>query len=213
MARPAKWIAVAAVAALVAFAVGFVVFARAVADYVPGQPPQRADAIVVLTGGELRLTAAARLLAEGRGARLLISGVNPQTSRADLKRLSGLSDRLFTTKVDVDYAAHSTTSNAEETRAWARAKGYTRLIIVTSSYHMPRSLAELARAMPGVVLLPYPVVPKKLRARRWWTDAFTARVLLAEYAKFLGAAARHGLARLLGWEGGAAVGRAHAARE
>ena len=211
MARPAKWIAVAAAAVLVAFAAGFVVFARAVADYVPGQPPQRADAIVVLTGGELRLTAAARLLAEGRGARLLISGVNPQTSRADLKRLSGLSERLFTTKVDVDYA-NSTTSNAEETRAWANAKGYRRLIIVTSSYHMPRSLTELSRAMPGVVLVPHPVVPERLHARRWWTDAFTARVLLAEYVKFLPSAARYGLTRLLGQDGSAAATKRHAAQ-
>jgi uncharacterized SAM-binding protein YcdF (DUF218 family) len=205
VARPAKWIGVAATAALVAFAAGFVAFARTVADFVPGPPPPRADAIVVLTGGELRLAAAARLLAEERGARLLISGVNAQTSRADLKRLSGLSERLFSAKVDVGYAAHSTTSNAEETKAWARAKGYRRLIIVTSSYHMPRSLTELSRAMPGVVLLPHPVVPVKLRGARWWADAFTARVLLAEYVKFLPSAARYGLNRLLGWNGNAAA--------
>jgi uncharacterized SAM-binding protein YcdF (DUF218 family) len=212
VAQPAKWIAVAAAATLVAFAAGFVAFARAVADYVPGQPAQGADAIVVLTGGELRLTAAARLLAEGRGGRLLISGVNPQTSRADLKRLSGLSERLFATKVDVDYAAHSTTSNAEETRAWASAKGYRRLIIVTSSYHMPRSLTELSREMPDVVLVPHPVVPERLHARRWWTDAFTARVLLGEYVKFLPSAARYGFTRLLGWNGSAAAAKRHAAQ-
>src|SRR5262245_58516135 len=181
-------------------------FARAVASYVPA-PPQRADGIVVLTGGELRLLAGARLLKEGRGGRLLISGVNPQTSHRDLKRLSGLSDRLFAARVDVDYAAHTTSGNAHETSAWAKAKGYTRLIVVTSSYHMPRSLTELARAMPGVVLIPHPVVSSKLNARRWWRDAFTARVLLAEYVKFLPAAARYGLARLLRWKGSAMAAR------
>jgi uncharacterized SAM-binding protein YcdF (DUF218 family) len=212
VARPAKWIGVAAAAALVGFAAGFVVFARTVAGYVPGPPPQQADAIVVLTGGEQRLLAGARLLKEGHGSRLLISGVNAQTSRHDLKRLSGLPAQLFAARVDVDYAPH-TTGNAEETRTWARSKGYTRLIVVTSSYHMPRSLIELGRAMPGVVLLPYPVVPIRLRARRWWTDAFTARVLLAEYVKFLGSAAHHGLARLLGWRNGAIAGKAHAASE
>ncbi len=201
----------AAAAALVAFAAGFVVFARAVADYAPRPPPPRADGIVVLTGGELRLTAAARLLAEGRGSRLLISGVNPHTSRADLKRLSGLSERLFAARVDVDYAAHSTTSNAEETKTWAKAKGFRSLIIVTSSYHMPRSLTELNRAMPGVVLVPHPVVPDRLRAGRWWTDAFTARVLLGEYVKFLPSAVRYGLTRLLGRNGSAAAARRHVA--
>jgi uncharacterized SAM-binding protein YcdF (DUF218 family) len=211
VARPAKWIGAAAVAGLLAFAAGFAMFARAVAGYEPDAPQQRADAIVVLTGGELRLRAGARLLDEGRGARLLISGVNPQTSRHDLKRLSGLSERLFAARVDVDYA-HTTSGNADETRAWAKAKGYTRLIIVTSSYHMPRSLTELGRAMPDVDLVPHAVVPNRLKAGRWWTDPFTTRVLLAEYVKFLPSAARYGLARLLRWEGSAVAGRARTAR-
>jgi uncharacterized SAM-binding protein YcdF (DUF218 family) len=212
VARPAKWIGVAVAAALVAFAAGFVAFARAVAGFVPGPSPQHADAIVVLTGGELRLAAAARLLEEGRGSRLLISGVNPHTGRADLKRLSGLTERLFAAKVDVDYAAHSTTSNAEETRAWAKARGYRRLIIVTSSYHMPRSLTELRRAMPDATLVPHPVVPARLRGTRWWTDAFTARVLLAEYVKFLPSAARYGFTRLLGRDISAAAAEPRAAQ-
>ena len=157
----------------------------------------------------MRLQAGARLLKEGRGARLLISGVNRQTTHEDLKRVSGLSERLFASRVNVDYAANTTSDNAEETRAWAKAKGYTRLIVVTSSYHMPRSLTELSRAMPGVILVPHPVVPSKLNARRWWTDAYTARVLLAEYIKFLPSAARYGVARLL-WRD-AVAGKMHAA--
>ena len=44
------------------------------------------DGIVVLTGGEHRLSEAARLLAEGRGRRLLISGANRQATRQDLYR-------------------------------------------------------------------------------------------------------------------------------
>ena len=80
---------------LLAFAGGFVLFASAVAHYAP-VPNQRGDAIVVLTGGDLRLAEGARLLKEGRGARLLISGVNRQTSPEDLKRVSGLPERLFT---------------------------------------------------------------------------------------------------------------------
>lgn len=207
VARPVKWIGWAAAVASVAFAAGFLMFARAVADYVPGSPPPRADAIVVLTGGELRLVAGARLLKEGRGQRLLISGVNPQTTHADLKRLSGLPERLFAARVDVDYA-HTTSGNAEETSAWAKAKGYTRLIIVTSSYHMPRSLTEFGRAMPGVVLIPHPVVSSRLNARRWWADRFTARVLLGEYVRFLPSAARYGFARLLRWQGSAVAARA-----
>ncbi len=210
MTRRVTWVVAAAATALLAFGAGFVAFARTVASYVPGLPP-RADAIVVLTGGDLRLLAGARLLKEGRGARLLISGVNPQTSREDLRRLSGLSPRLFSSRVDIDYAAHTTSGNADETQAWAKSRGYTRLIVVTSSYHMPRSLIELRRTMPRIALLPHPVVSNKVHAARWWSDPFTARVLLAEYVKLLPSAARYGAARLLRWEE-SAVAKTHAGR-
>jgi uncharacterized SAM-binding protein YcdF (DUF218 family) len=196
-------------AVLLGLAAGFVMFARAVAGYLPGASAPRADGIVVLTGGDLRLSAGVRLLKEGRGARLLISGVNPQTSRQDLRRLSGLSHRLFSARVDIDFA-HTTIGNAEETKAWAAAKGYRKLIVVTSSYHMPRSLTELARAMPGVTLTPYAVVPTRFKHKRWWTDGFTTRVLLDEYAKFLPSAARYGVARV--WRWGTMAAASHAGK-
>jgi uncharacterized SAM-binding protein YcdF (DUF218 family) len=198
-------------AVLLGLAGGFVAFARSVAGYLPGAQPPRADGIVVLTGGDLRLLAGARLLKEGRGARLLISGVNPHTSRQDLRRLSGLSERLFASRVDIDYAL-TTIAHAEETKAWAKAKGYKKLILVTSSYHMPRSLTELGRAMPDVALLPHPVVPNRFNAKRWWMDGFTTRVLLAEYAKFLPSAARYGAARLWRWGDGSMAAQWHAGR-
>src|SRR5262245_17316876 len=192
--------------ALLAFGAGFVAFARTVASFVPGPTPS-ADAIVVLTGGDLRLLAGARLLMDGRGSRLLISGVNPQTSREDLRRLSGLPPWLFSSRVDIDYAAHTTSTNADETRAWVESRGYTKLIVVTSSYHMPRSLIELRRTMPRVTLLPHPVVSNKIHAASWWSDSFTTRVLLAEYVKLLPTAARYGVARLLRWEEGAVAAK------
>ena len=205
MARTAKWTIALAGALILAFACGFVLFAGAVARYAPA-PNQNGDAIVVLTGGDLRLGEGARLLREGRGARLLISGVNRQTSREDLKRVSGLPDRLFSCCVDIDYAAHTTSDNANETRAWAEARRLKRLIVVTSSYHMPRSLTELRRTLPGVTLVPHPVFSHKLQTNRWWTDFYTARVLFSEYVKFLPSAARYAVARLLRLDGSAIAG-------
>jgi uncharacterized SAM-binding protein YcdF (DUF218 family) len=191
-------------AAAAALVIGFLVFARTIAHYAPA-PAEHAEAIVVLTGGELRLVAGARLLAEGRGARLLISGVNRQTGLETLKRVSRLPEKLFACCVDIDYA-QTTTDNAAETRAWAQAMGFTRLIVVTSSYHMPRSLTELRRVMPTATLIPHAVVPHRLHAKRWWTDAYTTRVLLWEYVKFLPSAARYGIARLTRWETNALAG-------
>jgi len=158
----------------------------------------------VLTGGEHRLIEAARLLAEGRGKRLLITGANRMATREDLHRKSGLAPALFECCVDIGYDALTTSGNAQETKAWARDRRFRRLILVTSSYHMPRSLIELERVMPEVALVPHPVVSGNFRTERWWLHGATARLLFTEYLKFLPSAARLGVARLFGsWEGSA----------
>ena len=50
----------------------------------------KADGIVVLTGGDNRLEAGAKLLSEGRAKRMLISGVNRKVTREEMQRLLGL---------------------------------------------------------------------------------------------------------------------------
>jgi uncharacterized SAM-binding protein YcdF (DUF218 family) len=176
--------------------IGFVVFAN-VATREAASPVQPADAIVVLTGGEQRIQEAVRLLSEGKARRLLISGVSRHTSKEDARRLTGLDARLFDCCVDVGYRAQDTSGNAEETCAWAASWGFSSLIVVTASYHMPRSLIEIGRTLPGVRLIPHPVLPKSFRTEPWWLHAGTARILISEYVKYLTSAARFGVARLL----------------
>lgn len=178
--------------ALVAF--GFVLFANAVMRE-PEVLNEHADGIVVLTGGQTRISEAARLLEDKRGERLLISGVNQKTGRPSLLKISGLDEKTFNCCVDLGYAALNTIGNADETRRWAEALGYDRLIVVTSSYHMPRSLAELAREMPNIELVPHPVAPDGLRRKVWWLDSTATRLLASEYVKFLPAAVRLVVAR------------------
>jgi uncharacterized SAM-binding protein YcdF (DUF218 family) len=180
--------------ALALVALGFVLFANAVTRE-PEVQDVHADAIVVLTGGQTRISEAARLLQDKRGERLLISGVNQKIGRSSLLKISGLDEKTFNCCVDLGYAALNTVGNADETRRWAEALGYNRLIVVTASYHMPRSLAELARAMPGIELVPHPVAPDALRRKAWWLDSTAARLLASEYIKFLPAAARLVMAR------------------
>lgn len=203
MPRGGRFLAAAVGVILFAFLGGFIIFASSISRYTP-DAGVGAEGIVVLTGGEHRLSEAARLLAEGRGKRLLISGANRVATAEDLHRKSGLDTQLFQCCVDIGYAAHDTVGNADETRAWAKAHGFSKLIIVTSSYHMPRTLTELGRTMPRVTLIPYPVVSRNLRTEGWWMHFATARLLFSEYVKFLPSAARYGIARVLGgWDGSA----------
>jgi uncharacterized SAM-binding protein YcdF (DUF218 family) len=183
---------------------GFVIFSVSVTrDEVRGW--DKADGIVVLTGGDNRVEAGAKLMSEGRAKRMLISGVNRKVTRDEMRRLLGLDAQTFNCCVDLGYEALDTVGNADETRTWANTNGYTRLIIVTSRYHMPRSLAELALAMPGVALLPYAVTPRRFPESGWWLHVATTRVLLSEYLKYLPAVARLTAQRVMDWRDGQSV--------
>ncbi len=86
--------------------------------------------------------------------------------------------------VDFDRSLN-TLGNAIETRRWAQKRNVRSLIVVTSGYHMPRAMAEIAHQLPGVTLIPFPVFSEKLRAEPWWSSPATARLILLEYLKFL----------------------------
>ena len=149
-----------------------------------------ADGIVVLTGGASRIADAMELLAAGRGKRLLISGVHPTTSTSELARLSPAYGRWMTCCVDLGHAAINTTGNAIETKQWVTDRGFRSVIVVTSNYHMPRTMAELRRRMPDVALVPFPVVTDKMRTEEWWSSAPTAKLLFSEYLKYIVAQVR-----------------------
>lgn len=191
--------------ALAALGIGFVVFANAVLSEAPASQPHKADGIVALTGTQQRISVAADLLARGLAKRLLVTGVNRQATGEEIRRLTQLDQRLFDCCVDLGYEAQNTIGNAEETRAWVQQHGFTSLIVVTSSYHMPRSLVELGRVMPDVELIPYPVAFGQARDGAWWTNPALVRLLVAEYLKFLPSAARYALARLVNSQGIAAA--------
>ncbi len=187
--------------ALLATGLGFLHFASSIRQ-ARVVTVAKADGIVVLTGGDERIIAGMDLLRQGRAQRLLISGVHPgnRSVRTLLATIDpeGPRTRLTQCCVDLGYAAQNTAGNSLEARDWSIKKGYRKLIIVTSDYHMPRSLAEFSDAMPGVELIAYPVTARYLNPQAWWQDRATAKVLLGEYAKLLIVRARVGIARLFG---------------
>jgi uncharacterized SAM-binding protein YcdF (DUF218 family) len=163
---------------------GFFVFVNSI-DRAERSPAARTDAIVALTGGAQRIGDAIDLLERGYGRRLLITGVNERTSREQIARLNPGQRRLFECCVDLDYRARNTIGNAIETRRWMQDNGFRSLIVVTSNYHMPRTLTELDHVLPGARKVPYPVVTGAVHLDRWWRDPDTARLLAYEYAKLL----------------------------
>ena len=184
----ARWIGFLTMAAgatgLILLAGGFVRFVSSIAgDEVSLE--SKADGIVALTGAAGRIPDAIELLATERGKRLLITGVHRATSSREIARITPLYSKYFTCCIDLDRSALNTFGNALETRRWAREHNFNSLIVVTSNWHMPRAMAELAHQLPDVTLIAYPVISEKVKTEPWWSNTDTARLLLAEYLKYL----------------------------
>lgn len=183
--RLAVGIAGAGLAAGIALGLGFLAFVANLArsEQLPLGP---SDGIVALTGGAQRIEDAMNLLAGGYGRRLLITGVNERTSRDEIARLNPGQQHLIDCCVDLDYRARNTIGNAIEIRRWMRENGFRSVAVVTSNYHMPRTLVELDHALTeGHQVVPHPVVPEGIDPDQWWRHPASARLLASEYAKFL----------------------------
>lgn len=151
----------------------------------PEQPEQRTDAIVVLTGGAERVAEGLHLLASGKAKMLLVSGVHPDVTVGELLAQAPDVPASLADRIVLGYAAGDTEGNAAETAEWMTAEGFTSLRLVTAAYHMPRSLLEFQRALPGATIVAHPVFPPGVKQEGWWNDAGSTGVLVGEYLKYL----------------------------
>lgn len=183
-----RTLAALAVIALIWLA-GLLAFADRVQQSTPQALPAPADGIVALTGANsnVRIAAAVQLLAARKGRRVLVSGVNRDVSREQLRITTGSVRRLYDCCVDLGFTAADTVGNARETAEWAKAMRFRSLIIVTTDYHMPRAMLELRATLKpaGVRLQTYAVPTPALKARRWWRSPGAARLMVVEYSKYL----------------------------
>jgi uncharacterized SAM-binding protein YcdF (DUF218 family) len=168
---------------------GFLWFAAGLPASV-AEPMRATDAIVVLTGGSGRIHQGLELLAARRAKKLFISGVYRGVDVQELLGVSQQSPADLDCCIALGYEADSTRGNARETADWMHEQGLRSLRLVTSAYHMPRSLLEFRRAMPEAEIVSHPVFPDHVKQRDWWRWPGSANLIISEYNKYLVALAR-----------------------
>ncbi len=149
----------------------------------------KADAIVVLTGGGLRLEHGLNLLTHDKGKLLFISGVYAGAKPSEI--FSAISPEMEKTyhrykkRIMVGKEALDTHGNAIETAAWVKKHNVRVIRLVTAAYHMPRSLLEMQWALPDVTIIPDPVFPDSLSGKGWKQQMNMLKFIIGEYHKYL----------------------------
>ena len=151
------------------------------------------DGLVVLTGGTGRLRTAMDLLSGKQADRLFITGVYRGVDVSELLRLSKQAPQELACCITLDYEADDTLGNAQQTANWVRREKLTSIRLITSDYHLRRSLMEFRMAMPGIVIVPHAVTPPHLNMTEWWQSKKIFGLFAVEYSKYLIVGLRYAL--------------------
>jgi uncharacterized SAM-binding protein YcdF (DUF218 family) len=142
------------------------------------------DAIIVLTGGSNRLKEGLQLLTAKNAKKLFISGVYRGNDVRRLLKVQKYNPTEVVCCINLGYTATSTTGNAIESAVWIRENNFKSIILVTSNYHMPRSLMLFKQIMPTIKINAHPVFPEKFEPKKWWAQPRTASLIVSEYIKY-----------------------------
>ncbi|MBP3546127.1 MAG: YdcF family protein [Alphaproteobacteria bacterium] len=161
---------------------GFVAFNHRINDF-EIDDTQKADAIVVLTGGRNRLKEAVKLLNNKKADKMFVSGVFKDTSLKALQKRKDV-EIINSENITLDKKSTNTVENAIEASSWVKDNKIKSIYLVTSNYHMPRSMAEFNYRNPKLEIISYPVYSDKV-SKEWWKSWRTFTLLAGEYNKFL----------------------------
>jgi len=131
-------------------------------------PPQRADAIVVFAGGVgetgragggalERLKQAVDLYKAGYARSVILSSGYVYTlHEAEVMRASAIDEGVPASAIILEERASNTYQNVRFVDEMLRARGWKRVLLVSSPYHMRRALMVWRRVAPDVAVIPTP---------------------------------------------------------
>ncbi len=169
------------------------------------QPPQAADAIVVLAGGvgesgqagessQERVKYAAELFQQRYAPRvLLVSGYTRSFEEAEVLRALAEAEGVPPSAILTETRVHQTYDYVLQVRALGAAQHWRSVLLVTSLYHTRRAALTFARNAPELRVTYSPVPASRFYTRRWWgMNPRQLRGIVHEYAAIV-------YYRLRGW--------------
>ena len=139
------------------------------------------DSIAILTGGKGRITLGLKLFKKHPDIKLIISGVDKKIS---IK--SFLPSKLHeNNKIYIDQLSESTFENALVITDWLKKNKLYNVYVITSYYHMPRSMLLLNNLTQEVNFYAYPVKREKSKNSNFLPNIKYTLFLMQEYIKYL----------------------------
>jgi uncharacterized SAM-binding protein YcdF (DUF218 family) len=149
--------------------------------------PVKADALVVLGGGDERPTRAAELFKQGAAPKILVSGAGDCRAHQQSLERHGVPAAAIILEGD----SKTTQENAEFSIPLLRRMGARHVIIVTSWYHSRRALCCFEHYAPDIVFYSRPSYFGY--ARKDWKYKGIGKFVKSEYWKLFGYWIRYGV--------------------
>ncbi len=167
--------------------IGLLFFIDGIPKIKDGQHTKKLDAIVVLTGGSNRINSGFDLLEKNMGKKLFISGVYRGVDAKELlsRWKKDPKKNILDVDVELGFEAYNTKQNAKETITWLKKEKIKSIYLVTSNYHIKRSLIEFKKRAPKITIIPYPIKPNNFDLNKWWENSRTASLIIKEYNKYI----------------------------
>lgn len=149
-----------------------------------------ADVIITVSGGdtEARTQEAIDLYKNGWAPRLIFSGAamdKSGPSNAAVMREQAIAQGIPEDKITIEEQSETTKENAENTNDILADKNIHTAIVVTSSYHMKRTILEFRERAPDVNFRAHPATADTQWSVWWWTTPYGWFLAISELTKIL----------------------------
>ena len=160
--------------------VGFVYFYKKI-QYKETSFTVSTDGIAVLTGGNGRIKQGLELINLYKNKKLIISGVHKKVSMETI-----IPNKLKNkNNITLDKASESTFENVLVISEWIKENNLSNITIITSYYHMPRTMLLMQAIAPEYNYYAYPVKKKIYKNPSIQNIIFYYFFIAEEYVKYL----------------------------